>query len=98
MPNLNVSYDQMQLAASRLRGGQADLEARLGELRALVGQLAQDGFTTSAASGAFEAAYEQFTLGATTTIGGIESMAQFLTGAAAALQSADEQLASRIAG
>ncbi|HWK21237.1 MAG TPA: WXG100 family type VII secretion target [Microbacteriaceae bacterium] len=97
MPNLNVTYEQMQTAAGQLRAGQVDLETRLGELRALVTQLVQDGFTTSAASGAFDVAYEQFTAGARTTIGGIESMAQFLTSAASALQSTDEQLAARIA-
>jgi len=98
MANLNVTYDQMQTASTRLRSGQADLEARLGELRDLVAQLVQDGFTTSAASAAFDASYEQFTVGARTAVGGIEGMAQFLTGAAEALQSTDEQLAARFAG
>jgi len=36
MPNLNVTYEQMQTAAGQLRAGQVDLETRLGELRALV--------------------------------------------------------------
>ncbi len=98
MANLNVTYDQMASASAQLRAGQADLETKLGELRSLVGQLISDGFTTSAASGAFDASYEQFTTGARTTVGGIEGMAQFLDSAASALQSTDEQLASQIGG
>lgn len=96
MANLNVTYDQMQLSAARLRAGQADLESRLAELRSVVSQLVTEGFTTSAASGAFDGSYEQFTSAATATVGGLEGMAQFLEAAAAALQSTDEQLASRI--
>ena len=96
MANLNVTYDQMTDAATRLRAGQSDLEAKLNELRSLVNQLVQDGFTTSRASGAFESSYEQFTTGATRTVQGIDGMAQFLEKAAQALQSTDEQLASQI--
>lgn len=98
MTNLSVTYDRMSSAAMQLRTGQTDLETRLGELRSIVAQLITDGFTTSAASGAFDASYEQFTAGARTTIGGIEGMAHFLDSAATALQSTDEQLASRLAG
>lgn len=98
MANLNVTYDQMTGAASRLRAGQSDLESKLNELRSLVNQLVQDGFTTSRASGAFESSYEQFTTGATRTVQGIDGMAQFLEKAAQALQSTDEQLASQIGG
>ncbi len=98
MANLNVSYDQMASASAQLRTGQADLETKLSELRALVGQLITDGFATTAASGAFDASYEQFTSGARTTVGGIDGMAQFLDSAASALQSTDEQLAGQLGG
>ena len=90
------AYDAYEGAATRLRAGQSDLEAKLNELRSLVNQLVQDGFTTSRASGAFESSYEQFTTGATRTVQGIDGMAQFLEKAAQALQSTDEQLASQI--
>ena len=56
MANLNVTYDQMQSAATRLRNGQNDLQTKLNELRSLVQQLVQNGFTTSRASGAFDTA------------------------------------------
>lgn len=96
MANLNVTYDQMQAASTQLRAGQGDLEARLSELRALVAHLIADGFTTSVASAAFDASFEQFIAGARATVGGVEGMAQFLGTAAAALQSTDEQLAASL--
>lgn len=96
MANLNVTYDEMQSAATRLRTGQGELETKLNELRSLVQQLVQSGFTTSRASGAFNASYEQFTVGATRTVQGIEGMSSFLEKAAQALQSTDEQLASSL--
>ena len=93
MANLNVTYDQMQSAATRLRNGQNDLQTKLNELRSLVQQLVQNGFTTS---GAFDTAYQEFTQGATRTIQGIDGMADYLNKAAQALQQTDEQLAQSI--
>ncbi|MBO1902732.1 WXG100 family type VII secretion target [Leucobacter weissii] len=96
MANLNVTYEQMQSSATRLRTGQTDLETKLGELRTLVQQLVQDGFTTTRASGVFNTSYEQFTTGATRTVQGIEGMAAFLDKAAEALSQTDEQLAGSL--
>ena len=88
----------MNSAANRLRAGQADLEAKLTELRSLVNELVSNGFTTSSASGAFNTSYEQFTTGAQRTVQGIEGMASFLNKAAETLKATDEQLASSIGG
>lgn len=96
MANMNVTYDQMHSAAGRLRAGQAEIEANLQRLRQLVAQLVQDGFTTTRASGAFDASYNEFSTGATKTVQGIEGMATFLDKAAEALRTTDEQLASQI--
>lgn len=98
MANLNVTYDQMDQAASRLRTGQGQLETQLQQLKELVSQLVQDGFTTSRASGAFDAAYTEFNTGAAKTISGIEGMASFLNRASEAMKSTDEQLAGQIGG
>lgn len=98
MANLNVTYEQMDSAATRLRSGQGELEAKLNELRALVNELVSNGFTTTSASGAFNSSYEQFTTGAQRTVQGIDGMAQFLNKAAEALRATDEQLASSIGG
>ena len=96
MANLNVTYDQMSQSAGRLRNGQQEIEANLQNLRQLVAQLVQDGFTTTRASGAFDASYQEFTQGAAKTVQGIEGMATFLDKAAEALRTTDEQLASQL--
>ncbi len=96
MANLNVSYEQMQSAADKLRAGQAEIESNLEHLKALVQQLVADGFTTSSASGAFDASYTEFSQGATKTVQGIEGMAQFLVKAADTLKQTDEELAKAL--
>ena len=96
MANLNVSYDSMTTSATRLRNGQQEIESNLRALRQLVSQLVQEGFTTSRASGAFDASYNEFNTGATKTVQGIEGMAQFLDKAAQALQQTDESLAQQL--
>ena len=98
MTDLDVSYDHMQTAALRLRAGQEEAAATLQRLREAVGQLVADGFTTTAASGAFQLAYEQFTQGALQTLTGIDSMAQFLERAAQTLAEVDTRLAAQLAG
>lgn len=96
MTDLDVSYDQMQAAASRLRAGQDELSTTLRHLRELVGQLVADGFTTTTASGALQLAYEQFTQGALHAVSGIDSIAQFLERAAQALAEVDSRLAAQL--
>ena len=96
MSDIRVSYDQISQSASELRAGQAEIEANLQKLRQRVQQLVQDGFTTSRASGAFDASYNEFSTGAQKTVQGIDGMATFLDKAAQALQTTDEQLASQL--
>lgn len=96
MANLNVTYDQLESTSARLRSGQQELETKLQELRRLTTELVSNGFTTTRASGAFDAAYQEFTVGAERAVSGIESMAQFLTNAASVLRDTDEQLARTI--
>ena len=54
------------------------------------------GTAAKLASGAFAAAYDAFTTGAKTTIGGIEQMCTFLTKAAEGFTSTDDALASSL--
>lgn len=95
--NLHVSYEQMNSAASRIDMGQGEIEANLENLRKLVQQLVADGFTTTSASGAFDAAYAEFNAGAVKTIQGLNGMSGFLKQAAQTLESTDRDLASRLA-
>jgi uncharacterized protein YukE len=86
----------MQSSADKLRAGQAEIEANLEHLKGLVQQLVADGFTTSSASGAFDASYTEFNQGAKKTIEGIEGMAAFLVKAAETLKNTDEELAKAL--
>lgn len=96
MTNLNVTYDQLEQAASRLRSGQEELEHTLMRLRGLVADLVTNGFTTTKASGAFEQTSEEFTVGAKQAVSGLQGMANFLTGASQTLRNTDEELARMI--
>ena len=98
MTNLHVTYDEMRSAASRLSAGKEDIDARLLELRSFIDQLVSSGFVTTAASGAFQEQFVQFTTGASQTIGSLEGLGSFLRSAADALQQADESLAASIRG
>lgn len=96
MANLNVTYDEMNDAATRLDQGRDTMTNTLTELKNLIDQLVAGGFQTQLASGAFQDTYEQFTTGTTQAVNGLDGMAKFLRGAATAMQSTDEQLARAI--
>jgi len=98
MTDLDVSYEQMQSTAGRLRAGREEVAEVLQRHRVVVAQLVADGFTTTAASSAFEHAYEQFTQGALQAISGMEAMAEFLERAAQTLAEVDGRLAAQFAG
>ncbi len=94
MANVNVTYQQMEDAAGRLANGRAEIDGMLGQLKNLVEQLVAEGYVTDTSSKSFQASYEEFTKGATSTIGGLDGMAQYLNRAAATFRDADTQLAS----
>lgn len=96
MANINVTYADMQDAAKRLTAGQSDIESKLTELKNLVNNLVTGGYVTDTSSKAFDASYTEFNEGATKTISGIEGISQYLTAAADALQSTDEELAKAL--
>jgi WXG100 family type VII secretion target len=98
MPNVNVTYEEMQTTASQLQQGQATLEQELNHLKALVDGLIQSGFTTDTASGAFQETYEKFTQGSIQTVSGLEGLSKFLNSAAEAMQQTDSSLARAIGG
>lgn len=96
MANLNVTYTDMEDAATRLTSGQQDMEAKLVELKALVESLVAGGYVTDKSSVAFRDSYELFNKGASETIKGLEGMSGFLKSAATALGDTDAQLASAL--
>ncbi|MXG90896.1 WXG100 family type VII secretion target [Nocardioides flavescens] len=96
MPNMNVTFAEMQDAANRLRNGKEELIAKLEELSSQIDNLVSSGFVTDTASGAYSEKFHEFKTGATTVVGSLDGLSSFLDGAASALQTADQDLANQI--
>jgi WXG100 family type VII secretion target len=96
MPNLNVTYADMQSAASQLQSGEAQVEADLARLKRLVDNLVASGYVTDSSSKQFEASYTEFNSGATKMIQGLNGMSQYLNAAAKAFAETDTQLAAAL--
>ncbi len=80
MPNVNVSYAEMQTAARQLQAGEQTISGDLARLKRLVDQLVAGGYVTDTSSKQFEASYTQFNAGATKMIQGLTGMGQYLDG------------------
>jgi len=98
MPNVNVTYQEMQAQATKLSNAKTDITNQLNALKAQVAQLVSGGFVTDAASGSFNTSYEEFTKGAQNCIEGLEGMSQYLNKAASTFQDVDQQLANALKG
>ncbi|MDM7855105.1 WXG100 family type VII secretion target [Cellulomonas alba] len=98
MANLNVSYQEMRDAASRLTTGQDEITSKLNELKSFIESLISSGFVTDQASVAFGESYQQFTQGATSTVAALTNLGDYLRKAAQTLEDADTQLASGLRG
>ena len=96
MANVNVTYQQMEEAASRLTNGRTEIDGMLGQLKGLVDQLVSDGYVTDSSSRQFQSSYDEFTTGAKNMIAGLDGMSQYLNQAASTFRDADTQLASAL--
>jgi len=96
VPNVNVTYADMQSAANQLRSGQQQITSDLGRLKSLIDNLVASGYVTDSSSKQFEAAYTEFSTGATKMIEGLTGMGQYLDAAARAFQETDTQLAAAL--
>jgi WXG100 family type VII secretion target len=96
MPNVNVTYEEMRSAATRLNAGSQEITQKLNELQKLVNSLVNGGYVTDSSSKQFEAAYSNFTNGASKTLQGLDEMGSYLTNAADTFQRADQELSSRL--
>jgi WXG100 family type VII secretion target len=96
MPNLNVTYAEMQSAASQLKSGEQQIEGDFARLKALIDNLVASGYVTDSSSKQFEVAYTEFNSGATKMIQGLTGMGQYLDAAAQAFQETDTQLAASL--
>ncbi len=93
--NVNVTYQEMEDAAKRLRDGQTEIEGKLEELKKLVDSLVNGGYVTDA-SKAFDTSSGEFNDRTRKTIEGLSGMGEYLTQAAKTFREADEQLAQAL--
>ena len=98
MSNINVTYDEMNTAATTLVTGKEELSTKLTELRTFIDNLVGSGFVTEQASGAFQETYTNFTTNATETVAALDGLSSYLTNAADTLRSTDEALAAQARG
>jgi WXG100 family type VII secretion target len=96
VPNVNVTYGDMQSAAKQLQAGESQIESDLSRLKKLVDNLVAGGYITDSSSKQFEASYTEFNTGATKMIQGLNGMGQYLDAAAKAFQDTDTQLANAL--
>lgn len=96
MPNVNVTYADMQSAANQLRAGEQQIEGDLAKLKRLIDNLVASGYVTDTSSKQFEASYTEFNSGATKMIQGPTGMGQYLDAAAKAFHETDAQLAAAL--
>lgn len=96
VPNVNVTYAEMQAAARQLQAGEQTIEGDLSRLKHLVDNLVAGGYVTDASSRHFEASYTQFHTGASKMIQGLTGMGQYLDAAVKAFHDTDTQLAASL--
>jgi WXG100 family type VII secretion target len=96
MPNVNVTYGEMQSAARQLQAGEQTISGDLAKLKRLVDNLVAGGYVTDTSSRQFEASYTQFNTGATKMIQGLNGMSQYLDAAVKAFTETDTQLAASL--
>jgi len=96
MANVNVTYQEMSDAATRLNNGKDSINDKLAELRTFIGELVRSGFVTDQASVKFNETYGKYTESAKQVIDSLQDLASYLTSAAKALEETDTQLASSL--
>jgi WXG100 family type VII secretion target len=92
VPDITVSYEEMQASATKLDQGKASIEEQLESLRRMIDQLVQTSFKTQSASPKFRESYEQWNTGAKNAVAGLEGMSGFLKNAIKGHQDLDSSL------
>lgn len=90
MPDVNMTYAEMQNAASRMTSTHEDMTTQLGTLRAMVDDLVENGFKTDVASGKFHEAYTEFNTGVLQTLEGLQEMSRYLVSTAERFREIDQ--------
>ncbi len=94
MANVNITYAEMEGAATQLRSNEKDMRDALVRLKSMIDNLVHSGYVTDRSSKKFDASYTDFTNGAGKVIEGLTGMAQYLEKAAQSYQRLDEELAA----
>jgi WXG100 family type VII secretion target len=89
MPDVNVTYEEMESVARQLSAAHEEIATTLSQLKATVDELVGSGFVTDIASKSFDEGYTEFNTGVVQTIEGLDVMSQFLTTAAERFREAD---------
>lgn len=96
MANINVSYAEMEQAATQLATGRDEITEKLRMLQSQINNLVASGFVTDQASGKFNGAYNEYTAGANTVVAKLSEIQSFLTQTAQAMREMDAQIAAKI--
>ena len=98
MPDVNVTYEQMESAAQRISAGQEEITSQLTQLKAMVDDLVESGFVTDIASKAFSEAYTEFNTAVNQTIEGLEVMKTYLKNTAEKFRETDQTSTIHVSG
>lgn len=96
MANINVTFQQMEDAAQRMKQEAGDMQGKLTQLRSMVENLVQDGYVTDKSSKRFDEAYKELNKGGEQVMEGLTGIAEYLKQAAEALRKTDEELANAL--
>lgn len=94
--SLNVSYQDLRDAKTKLDREKTEIEAQLTGVRTFLSGLVSSGFATQHASGKFDEAAETFVTGAKDVLKGLNDLGSYLAQTATALDEVDQALASKI--
>jgi WXG100 family type VII secretion target len=96
MPDVNVTYADMQNAATRMTSTYEEMTSQLGSLRTMVDDLVENGFKTDVASGSFHEAYTEFNQGVLQTLEGLQHMSTYLVKTAQQFEEVDRSMTIRV--
>ena len=97
MPDVTLSYGEMQQAQSVFQQNAQQLETALNNLLKLTNQLVAGPFKTDKASPAFMQSYQQLHKGGQQVMQGVEGLGKFLGAAVQGAQQLDQNLAQQLA-
>ncbi len=96
MANVNVTYEEMRAAGTKLVAGQAEIEDKLAGLKAMIDALVGGGYVTDSSSKAFQAAFDSFNTGTRQVLESLTDMSAYLNTAAQSFSDVDTQLAGAL--